>query len=319
MSALVALSIAAMAFRVLVVAGLAALYGGAIGVPVDIYELFGAGNGTPHFWVLVVALLLFSALFATLTVAQGELEAVAVKKVICALSLRQANSGRLASAGSREASQMVTFPFKLFLPVRAIVSMTPAASQVFIGAFGIFVLSPTMGGLIVLFLPIGAFIARHVARENSRLTTKLSSSGVGTEGEDDEDGSSTGGMDKNLAAFVEGKGSKQNRGPSVEDVADWLKTDKIDSFFRLRRTWRQSRVRGNSFAFIALIGLALAPAVMVEYDLVEDSLLNLAALAGLILVVAQAVSALSGSVAGLGRFHAQVLHFKKTDAVSGGH
>jgi ABC-type multidrug transport system fused ATPase/permease subunit len=319
MSSIVAVSIASMAFRVLAVAGVAALYGGAIGVPVDIYEVFGTGNGTPHFWVLALALLVFSALFATFTIAQGELEAVAVKRVICSLSLRQVSRGWLASAGTREANQMVTLPFKLFLPVRTIVSMAPAMSQIFIGAFGIFVLSPPMGALIVLFLPIGAFVARHVARENSRVTTKLLSSRVGGEGEDEEDGSSAGGMDKNFGKFLEGEGSKKNPGPSVEDVTGWLKTREVDSFFRLRRTWRQSRVRGNAFAFVALIGLALAPAVMVEYDIVKDSLLNLAALAGLILAVAQAVSALSGSVAGLGRFHAQVLHFKKSGPLSGGY
>lgn len=309
-------SLGVLAIRVAVIVSLGALYGGAVGLPVGLPSVVSLLGKDSVFWFLTALLVLLSAAYGVVTVAQGSFEALAVKKTILSLSSRQIRTRPGSGEGKPENVIRVTRPFNLFLPVRILVSMVPSIAQAVIGIVVVFVISPPLGVLIFGFIIIGAAIARSAAKSNSKMTRFLSASSSSSHSEDDEEGVS-GGIGAKLEKFI---GSHDQAKIAKDfDIAliAWLESNEVSAWFELRKTWRQARIIGSGFAFAALVSVAVVPAILLEMGLVEGSVLNLAAIVGVVIAVAQAISSLSGSVAGLGRFHALLLEFR-SDWISRG-
>lgn len=305
-----AFSLFAMALRVAIVAGLAALYGGAVGLPVDLASIANLGDSISFFWIVAGLLILSAPLYGATAVGQGHFEATAVRKTVLAMAARE--GGEIADWHAGEIGDLsrITFPFTLFIAVRLSVSMVPSIGQVLVGLLWVFVLSPALGWLICIFVLVATAIAQAAAKRNSTMTRSLSDSPEVGHSEDEEEGTTGGGLDRKLRNFLTERRKTSKGAVAESEILGWLQSQDVASWFELRKTWRQAGIRGNSFAFAALVSVAVMPAVLLEIGLIAGSVLDLAAIIGVVIVMVQAIASLSGSVAGLGRFHYVLVDFR---------
>lgn len=309
------LSVAAVvvALKVVVVSGLALAYASALGTPVVIPYNWSSSAEPASFPIIAAVSITGASLLVLVSLAQGELESQILKNTILRLCNLVATKLEAKNGDRTIDTASLLTPFRLFLPIRVIVGMAPSISQTFVIFALIFYLNLPMGAFVTIFFPVVLGVSTIIARKNSHKTRKASSGNSALGKQDDEDDAS--GESNTLAQEWTRYSTQLGDGlismSSTERVAEWFKTTPIVEWFDLRKLWRQSGVRGGSYVFAVLSYIGLVPAALVFYDLVTTSLFDLAAIAALVVILSQALSSVSSSIATLGRFQADVEYLRR--------
>lgn len=257
------------------------------------------------FEIRLILALFVAFLIAIMGFLQGEIQIRHLSRI-----LRSQMSLRLKESEGMSPNSQATHavePLRLFLAAKTISQMIPVVTQSLILTVGIFLVDIRLGAFLLFMLPVSLYIGAALAKLNSRSTKRLSSSLSGNDSDDDdESGGGLSNIRRELLRNLSGD-SRSSRDLARKILAG--ESPELNTWIDLRRSWLLSGPRANGLAFASLGFLITLPAAFQHWGLGSIELSEIAAVAGLGVMLTQSLTQISGALAVLGRFHSLVQGF----------